>query len=56
MAGRALSLKAEGHDVIGLAAGEPDFDTPAHIRAAGIARDRGGGTRATRPVRRHSRT
>jgi len=47
MAGRALSLKAEGHDVIGLAAGEPDFDTPAHIRAAGIAAIEAGHTRYT---------
>ncbi|ROT96310.1 pyridoxal phosphate-dependent aminotransferase [Histidinibacterium lentulum] len=47
MAGRALALKAEGHDVIGLAAGEPDFDTPAHIRAAGIAAIEAGHTRYT---------
>src|SRR5579863_5011530 len=32
----AARLKAEGKDVIGLGAGEPDFDTPAHIAAAGI--------------------
>jgi aspartate aminotransferase len=31
----AGELKAAGRDVIGLSAGEPDFDTPAHIRAAG---------------------
>jgi aspartate aminotransferase len=47
MAGRALALKAEGHDVIGLAAGEPDFDTPEHIRAAGIAAIEAGHTRYT---------
>ncbi|WP_242217442.1 pyridoxal phosphate-dependent aminotransferase [Bacillus cereus group sp. BfR-BA-01380] len=28
---KAQALKAEGHDVIGLGAGEPDFNTPAHI-------------------------
>ncbi|MCP3025887.1 pyridoxal phosphate-dependent aminotransferase [Halobacillus sp. A5] len=28
---KAKALKAEGHDVIGLGAGEPDFNTPAHI-------------------------
>ncbi len=28
---KANALKAEGHDVIGLGAGEPDFNTPAHI-------------------------
>ncbi len=31
---RAAKLKAEGHDIIGLGAGEPDFDTPDHIKAA----------------------
>jgi len=39
---RARELKAAGRDVIGLGAGEPDFDTPAHIRdAAKAALDRG---------------
>ena len=33
---RAKALKAEGRDVIGLGAGEPDFDTPDHIKAAAI--------------------
>ena len=33
---RAAKLKAEGKDIIGLGAGEPDFDTPQHIKAAGI--------------------
>ncbi len=32
----ATSLKEKGVDVIGLAAGEPDFDTPAPIVEAGI--------------------
>lgn len=32
---KANELKAEGLDVIGLGAGEPDFNTPAHIIAAG---------------------
>ncbi len=31
---KAQALKAEGKDVIGLGAGEPDFDTPLHIRDA----------------------
>ena len=31
---KALVLKAEGKDVIGLAAGEPDFDTPGNIKEA----------------------
>ena len=39
---KARDLKAEGRDVIGLGAGEPDFDTPAHIiEAAKAAMDRG---------------
>ena len=39
---KAAELKAAGRDVIGLGAGEPDFDTPAHIRdAAKAAIDRG---------------
>ncbi|HEY3918733.1 MAG TPA: pyridoxal phosphate-dependent aminotransferase [Stellaceae bacterium] len=42
MANKALMLKAEGKDVIGLAAGEPDFDTPQNIKdAAKRAIDRG---------------
>jgi len=31
---RAAELRAEGKDVIGLGAGEPDFDTPEHIKKA----------------------
>jgi aspartate aminotransferase len=33
---RAKELKAQGMNVISLAAGEPDFDTPEHIKAAAI--------------------
>ncbi|WP_019959770.1 pyridoxal phosphate-dependent aminotransferase [Woodsholea maritima] len=33
---KARELKAKGVDVIGLGAGEPDFDTPDHIKAAAI--------------------
>jgi aspartate aminotransferase len=44
---RAAKLKAEGKDIIGLGAGEPDFDTPAHISAAGIAAIQAGFTRYT---------
>ena len=33
---RAAQLKAEGKDIIGLGAGEPDFDTPQHIKDAAI--------------------
>jgi len=34
---RAAKLKSEGKDIIGLGAGEPDFDTPQHIKDAAIA-------------------
>ena len=33
---KAKAMKAEGIDVIGFGAGEPDFDTPEHIKKAGI--------------------
>lgn len=33
---RAAKLKAEGKDIIGLGAGEPDFDTPRHIKDAAV--------------------
>lgn len=36
MTAKASELKAAGKDVIGLAAGEPDFDTPQHIKQAAI--------------------
>ncbi len=44
---RAARLKAQGKDVIGLGAGEPDFDTPAHIAQAGIEAIKGAFTRYT---------
>ncbi|HEV2229889.1 MAG TPA: pyridoxal phosphate-dependent aminotransferase [Steroidobacteraceae bacterium] len=44
---RAARLKAEGKDVIGLGAGEPDFDTPSHIAQAGIDAIKSGFTRYT---------
>jgi aspartate aminotransferase len=44
---RAAKLKAEGKDIIGLGAGEPDFDTPAHIADAGVDAIRKGVTRYT---------
>jgi len=43
----ANQLKAEGKDVVGLAAGEPDFDTPDHIKQAGIDAIKNGLTRYT---------
>ncbi len=45
----AAELKAAGRDVIGLGAGEPDFDTPAHIKAAGKAAIDAGKTKYTAP-------
>ena len=33
---KAAEMKAVGHDVIGLGAGEPDFDTPQHIKDAAV--------------------
>ena len=47
MTARAAMLKAEGKDIIGLAAGEPDFDTPTHISDAGVDAIRKGITRYT---------
>jgi aspartate aminotransferase len=44
---RAARLRAQGKDVIGLGAGEPDFDTPAHIAQAGIEAIERGFTRYT---------
>ena len=43
----AQELKAAGRDVIGLGAGEPDFDTPLNIQEAAIAAMRRGETRYT---------
>ncbi len=43
----ALRLKAEGKDVIGLAAGEPDFDTPDFIKFAAIEAIKQGKTKYT---------
>ncbi len=36
IAAKAKALKAEGIDVCSFSAGEPDFDTPAHIKAAAV--------------------
>ena len=44
---RAKELKAEGKDIIGLGAGEPDFDTPAHIKQAAIEAIQAGFTKYT---------
>ena len=44
---KAGALKRAGHDVIGLGAGEPDFDTPDHIKDAAIKAIRDGKTKYT---------
>ena len=44
---RAAALKAAGKDIIGLGAGEPDFDTPEHIKQAAIQAIRAGFTKYT---------
>ena len=44
---RAAELKAAGKDIIGLGAGEPDFDTPEHIKAAAIKAIESGFTKYT---------
>jgi len=44
---RAAKLKAEGKDIIGLGAGEPDFDTPQHIKDAAITAINKGFTKYT---------
>ena len=41
------AMKAAGEDVVGFGAGEPDFDTPEHIRAAAIKAIEDGFTRYT---------
>ena len=44
---KARELKTAGRDVIGLGAGEPDFDTPDNIKAAAVAAIRRGETKYT---------
>ncbi len=44
---RARELRAAGRDVIGLGAGEPDFDTPDHIKEAALRAIRDGQTKYT---------
>ncbi len=44
---KARALKAAGRDIIGLSAGEPDFDTPEHIKQAAIEAIKSGDTKYT---------
>lgn len=46
---KTAELRAQGRDIIGLAAGEPDFETPVHIQDAAVAAIRRGETRYTAP-------
>jgi len=43
----ATELRAQGRDIISLSVGEPDFDTPPHIREAAVAAIAAGKTRYT---------
>ena len=43
----ANKMKAEGHDIVSLSAGEPDFPTPVHVNQAGIDAINAGFTRYT---------
>src|ERR671927_1504406 len=45
MTQKARDLKAQGRDVISLSVGEPDFDTPEHIKEAAVAAIRRGETK-----------
>ena len=45
VAQKARELRAEGRDIISLGFGEPDFDTPEHIKEAAIAAIRAGDTK-----------
>ncbi|RIK94197.1 MAG: aspartate transaminase [Proteobacteria bacterium] len=47
LTGKVAELKAQGWDIISLGAGEPDFDTPDHIKEAAIAAIRKGDTKYT---------
>ncbi len=44
---KANELKAAGNDIIGLGAGEPDFDTPQHIKDAAVEAIKSGKTKYT---------
>jgi aspartate aminotransferase len=44
---KAKEMKAKGEDVVSFGAGEPDFDTPANIKSAGIKAIEGGFTKYT---------
>ncbi|MEX1147908.1 MAG: pyridoxal phosphate-dependent aminotransferase, partial [Sphingomonadales bacterium] len=47
LTGKVADLKAQGRDIIGLGAGEPDFETPDNVKQAGIRAIEEGHTRYT---------
>ncbi len=47
--GRAAAMRREGIDIVSFGAGEPDFDTPDHIKAAAIEALNGGATKYATP-------
>lgn len=47
VAAKAKELKAQGRDIVGLGTGEPDFDTPDHIKQAAIVAINEGATKYT---------
>ena len=49
MSSLANQMKSEGRDIISLSAGEPDFDTPDHIKNAAIEAIKSGQTKYTDP-------
>ena len=49
MSSLATQMKSEGRDIISLSAGEPDFDTPDHIKNAAIKAIKSGETKYTDP-------
>ena len=49
MSSMAIEMRTAGRDIISLSAGEPDFDTPENIKAAGIAAILAGKTKYTAP-------
>lgn len=47
LTGKVAELKAQGRDIVGLGAGEPDFDTPDNVKAAAIKAIENGETKYT---------
>ena len=50
VSGRAAELRREGKDIVSFGAGEPDFDTPEHIKQAAWEALRGGATKYATPA------